>query len=131
MIRPSHSLSALNDPALADIVNDLNTTSGGGDAPLLSYAYNTAPAQFTAAETLLTSGESANGGQPFDILLTSTTPSLVSWWGVGFSSEIGNLDGITSLSVTDIGAVAAPEASMAGVVALSLGGVLMARRRRR
>jgi hypothetical protein len=63
----SHSLSSLGDPALGDIINDLNHPPFGGEIVPTAYAYNAAPAQYAAAESILSAGESANGGQPFDI----------------------------------------------------------------
>jgi hypothetical protein len=109
---PSHSLSALDDPALGDIVADLNIGSGG-DFPINEYAYSGAPSQYSAALAPLSEGESANGGQPFDILIvgTNTTGIRAGVWALVFSNEIGNLDGITALSVTDVGAVPEPGAA--------------------
>jgi hypothetical protein len=130
----SHSLSSLNDPALMDIVSDLNTSSGSGEATLALYAYNSAPQQFAGSQALLSAGETANGGQPFDILVVVTpifpTESDPGWWSVGFSDEIGSLDGITSLSVTDIGVVNAPEPATVTLVLLVLIGVSLRRGRR-
>jgi hypothetical protein len=124
---PSHSLSALNDPALADIVSDLNANTEHGDSIVTAYAYGAAPADFAGALAALSAGEATHGGQPFDILLTAT-PLLgnTAYWTLDFSNEVGNLDGITALSVTDIGAV--PEPAVLSP-ALTLGLLLVRRRR--
>jgi hypothetical protein len=112
----SHSLSALNDPSLGDIVADL-TLGSGGAFPVTAYAYNSAPSQYSAAELALGTGEAANGGQPFDILLAGVDnfpPGRNEFiWNFWFSNEVGNLDGISALSVTDVGAVPEPAAATA------------------
>jgi hypothetical protein len=119
----SHSLSALNDPALTDIVSDLNNPPFGGDFVPIAYAYNNAPSQYSMGEAALSAGESANGGQPFDILMVGIDNNFVfpdAVWSLGFADEVGNLDGITALSVTDVGLLA-PEPSsamMLGVILL-------------
>jgi len=129
----SHSLSALNDPALADIVNDLNHPSlmGAGN-PVAVYAYADAPAQYAGALALLSSGEAGYGGQPFDILATATVRPLNGIWATDFSGAIAEkigspLDGITSLSITDLGAI--PEPSTFSVI-LPLGLLFLSHRRR-
>lgn len=73
---PSHSLSNLGDAALGDIVNDLRNPPFSGEIVPYAYAYNQAPAQYAADESILSAGESANGGQPFDILLVGTDPGI-------------------------------------------------------
>jgi hypothetical protein len=85
------------------------------------------PPQFAAAVAALSAGEASNGGQQFDVLLTA--PPLLgghAYWTLDLSNEVGNLDGITALNVTDIGAV--PEPAGLGIVAMLLG--LLGRRRR-
>lgn len=130
---PSHSLSSLGDPALGDIVNDLRNQSIFGEIVPYAYAYNQAPAQYAAAESTLSAGESANGGQPFDILLVATDPGISNHyvWSPDFSNEIGNLDGITSLGVTDMGAFtsAVPEPSSAAALMLALPLLIWRKRR--
>lgn len=131
---PSHSLSSLNDPALADIVSDLNAGATSGFVALNVYAFGSAPSQFNGAEAALSAGEAANGGRTFDILVTGV-PFIPSQpdppqWGFDFRNEVGNLDGITALSVTDVGAVAAPEPSTIGLVAIVLGALTLRPRRR-
>jgi hypothetical protein len=111
---PSHSLSDLGDPALADIVNDLNTT---GDAfGLPAYAFNDAPAAYSGIVAALSAGEAKNGGQPFDILAAGTIPFTLQsdlQWNFNFVGELGNSDGITSISLTDVGALPEPSSSTA------------------
>jgi hypothetical protein len=100
---PSRSLSSLNDPALADIVADLNASTGLSPIPLTAYAFNSAPPQFAAAQLMLSSGEAASSGQPFDIVLA--TSNLVEAGHVlilNFSGEFEALDGISAIS--DVGA---------------------------
>src|ERR1700733_12819607 len=64
----SHSLSDDDDPALTDIVSDLNSLGLGGSG-YIAYPYSEAPRQYTGQLNELSAGESANGGQPFDILI--------------------------------------------------------------
>ena len=109
---PSHSLSLLNDPALNDILFDLHHSVFAGDFTVTAYAYGNAPSQYSQMEAVLSAGEAVNGGQPFDLLFVGTDTAFqfkpAKLWSFGFSSEIGNLDGITALSVTDIGIVPEP-----------------------
>jgi len=130
---PSHSLSSLNDPALADIVSDLNAGATGGTVALNVYAFGSAPSQFNGAEAALSAGEAANGGKIFDIVVTGVPlfPGQADppQWAFDFSNEVGNLDGITSLSVTDVGAITTPEPGTVSVIALALGGIALSRRR--
>jgi hypothetical protein len=126
---PSHSLSALNDPALADVVNDLNhpTLVGSGN-PVTVYAYADAPAQYAGALALLSADEATYGGQPFDILATVTVKPLNGVWATDFSNALGgHFDGMTALSITDIGAI--PEPSTFSVVLAVVLLVLSYRRR--
>lgn len=123
---PSHSLSDLNDPALAHVVADLNHPYVFGPI-LTAYAYNNAPAQYADALSILSAGEVANGGQPFDILVTATNVGNNGVWTTDFSGEIGFLDGITALTITDIGAV--PEPSCGALFALVSLAALRRRRR--
>jgi hypothetical protein len=126
---PSHSLSSLNDPALADIVTDLTHPTFAGPIRVTAYAFNAAPAQYASALAILSAGETANGGQPFDVLITATNPGLNGVWATDFSGEIGFLDGITALTITDIGAVPEPTGlTVLGILAMP---GLLARRRRR
>jgi hypothetical protein len=110
---PSHSISTLNDPALGDIVADLNVGSGGSFA-ITAYPYDAAPSQYSGAQATLSASESAKGGQPFGILLVGVDTFPLGRnefvWNFAFSNEIGNLDGITSLAVTDVGALPEPSA---------------------
>jgi len=125
---PSHSLSSLNDPALADLITDLNQTPLG--TPLhyvTAYPFNAAPQQFADAVNSLSLGESALGGQPFDILLTANNPGFNRWWILDLRNEINTLDGITSISVTDVGAVPEPSA----LLCLLIPTLLLPRRRHR
>jgi hypothetical protein len=104
---PSHSLSSLNDPELATVVADINAVS------LTAYAYNAAPANLAPLQSLLTAGEITNGGQPFDILLV-TNNTLGTGRGprleLNFATEASQINDITSISVTDIGAIPEPSA---------------------
>jgi hypothetical protein len=129
---PSHSLSSLNDPALADIVTDLNASSGSSAIPFTAYAYNNVPPQFTATQMILSSGETANGGTPFDVALaTSNSDFAGSILNLNFAGEINALDGITTISVTDVGAVAVPEPTGLAMLATVAAPAMLARRRRR
>jgi len=114
---PSHSLSSMNDPALADIIADMNRNAGSnGFIPLTAFTLQTLPPQYAGEAALLNSVEATAasfGFQPFDIYAvdTSTQPQSiqgVSLWTLSFSAEVGNLDGITSLNVTDVGLVPEP-----------------------
>jgi hypothetical protein len=123
---PSHSLSGLDDPALSAIVIDLNNSAL--NYGYIAYAYGSPPQQFANAISALSAGEIADGGQPFDILLSEIYllfpfPGMA--WGFDFSNEIGNLDGITALSITDVGAI--PEPRTASLMLLC--GVDLLRRR--
>jgi hypothetical protein len=131
----SHSLSTLNDPALADIVNDLNVPfniSADGD-PGIAYPFAAAPPQYAAAVATLAAGEALNGGQPFDILVALTYPEPPAGdfaWYLSLANEIGNLDGITALSVTDVGGMNIPAVpEPVGLSLLSLPALLLLRRR--
>jgi hypothetical protein len=127
---PSHSLSSLNDQALADMVNDLNNSTSHGDSTITAYAYGAAPTGYANAEAALSAGEVANSGQPFDILLTAIPlVGSVAYWSLDLHNEVGNLDGITALTVTDIGAVPEPRAWT--FLTVGLVGIVLARRRRR
>jgi hypothetical protein len=114
MAGPSHSLATMNDPALGDIVADLAHT--GDLIPLTGYTRQTLPPQYAGEAALLDSVEATAapfGFQPFDIYVvdTSAQPQSIqggSLWTLSFSEEVGNLDGITSLSVTDVGVVPEP-----------------------
>ena len=128
---PSHSISQLNDPALADLVLDLNQSSAG-DFTLLAFDYANAPSQYAPQIAALSAGESAYGGQPFDLLLVGTDNfnqvQNAKYWSFDFSHEVGNLDGITALNFTDIGIVPEPTGlAMLGVLAAP---PILARRRR-
>ena len=131
----SHSLSAMNDPALNDIVADINALGNEVFFSIAVYPYNSPPSRYSSAEAVLSAGESANGGQPFDILVTATdkptfgfTDYSLAIWDPYFTNEIGNLDGITAIKVTDLGLL--PEPS--GTAPLTLGTfAVLARRRRR
>jgi hypothetical protein len=128
---PSHSLSQLNDPALADLVLDLSQLSAR-DSPLATFAFGNAPSQYAPEIAALTAGESANGGQPFDLLFVGTDSSgvrLAKYWSFDFSHEVGNLDGITALNFTDIGIV--PEPTGLAVLGILTAPALLARRRRK
>jgi hypothetical protein len=126
---PSHSLSTMSDPALADIVNDLSHSNPPSlGYPITVYPYNSAPPEYTDPLSRLSTGESSLGGQQFDVLLAASPPFSVGYWTLDLSNEVGNLDGITSLSVTDIGAVPEPEAST--FLTVGLAGTLLTRRRR-
>ena len=128
---PLHSLSTLNDPALADIVTDLNLDSGG-DVILNTYPFQSAPPQYSSAETILAAGEAANGGQPFDLLLAGTNLGMFGGfdvWTFDFHNEVGSLDGITALNVTDVGAVPEPATLMLAVAGTAM--LLHSRRRSR
>jgi hypothetical protein len=126
---PSHSLSTLNDPALADLIFDLNHSGIGGDFVVTTYAYNAAPPQYANAEAALSAGEAALGGQPFDLLLTGANsfPPIGTrmYWSMDFSPVIG----ITAIGMTDVGAV--PEPTGAAMLGLLAAPALLARRRRR
>jgi hypothetical protein len=125
---PLHSLSTMNDAALGDIVADLNLDSGG-DVILHTYPFQSAPSQYSSAEAVLAAGEAANGGQPFDLLLAGTNLGMFGGfdvWTFDFHNEVGNLDGITALNVTDVGAIPEPAASSLAVA----GAALLFRRRR-
>jgi hypothetical protein len=125
----SHSLSALNDPALNDIVTDINASGNQFFCSVVAYPYNSAPSQYSTAEAVLSAGESANGG-PFDLLITATdtgsTGSALDIWEPSFTNEINNLDGITAINVTDLGLV--PEPSSAAVFGLAAFAMLVRRR---
>jgi hypothetical protein len=131
----SHSLSSLNDPALADIVNDLNippNISAAGDSGT-AYPFGAAPPQYAAAVATLAAGEALNGGQPFDILIAFPSPDATGGqfeWGLSFQNEIGTLDGITALSVTDIGSInIVPEPASLATLAVFATPLLLRRRR--
>jgi len=127
---PSHSLSSLSDPALADIVFDLNHANIGGVATVTAYAFANAPAQYAPQVAALAAGEAANGGQSFDLLLTINNTNLPLqqvgglWWAFDLSGEIGQLDGISAIKVTDVAAVPEPTA---GLLLLLVGAVLVTR----
>lgn len=116
----SHPLSSLNDPALADIVADLNVpfAINREGSTGTAYAFGAAPPQYAGALALLSAGEATNGGQPFDILLElpyTIDSGFQHNWILYFDNEVGHLDGITALSVTDVGAInipAVPEPSV-------------------
>ena len=126
----SHSLSSLGDPALTDIVADLNS-SPFDSSRLTAYPFGSPPQQYSAQVGALSSGELANGGQPFDILVVEFyrfpgSPDFLNW-SFDFHQEIGNPDGITSLSITDVGAIPEPSAPC---IALLSGVVFLCRRTR-
>lgn len=132
----SHSLSTLSNPALGDIVNDLNSFAGGGELNITAYPFAGAPTQYAGATALLSAGEVVNGGQPFDLLLVGQNPADLPFgsynWSINLGGEIGDVDGITALSVTDVGAInipAIPEPSLAASVAMLLRVVFPRRRR--
>jgi len=133
----SHSLSSLNDPALADVLIDLGAPLQNGNTGVSAiYPYAAAPSEFSSVLATLSAGETANGGQPFDLLFVShyddDTP-LDYLWNISFAGEIGNMDGITALSVTDIGAIgipSVPEPATTGLAAAAAV-ILMFRRHRR
>ena len=109
---PQHSLSADSDPALGDIVNDLNNSSFGGVFIASAYPFASVPSEFQSAANALSSGEQTLG-KPFDILLSITDnwpgfPFNQLAWASDFSNEVGNLDGITSLKITDADAAQGP-----------------------
>jgi hypothetical protein len=113
---PSHSLSSLNDPALGDILSDLSLATFGDLFSVFPYAYNNAPQQYSALLSSLSAGENAVAGQPFDLLFAGgPAPPENTWLSLSFSNEVGNLDGITALNITDIGAIV-PEPTSAGVL---------------
>jgi hypothetical protein len=129
----SHRLSSEDDPALADIVDDLNDSSSGYG--YTAYAFNNVPLSYIGAAAALSAGESTYGGQPFDILVAENYPSpppfvnTILIWGFDFSGEIDNQeDGITALNITDVGAI--PEPNVAALLAI-LGSAILVRRRRR
>jgi hypothetical protein len=133
----SHSLSTLNDPALADIVNDLNVpfnivAADGPPSYGTAYSFAAAPPQYAVAVGTLAAGEAQSGGQPFDILVAFPSPDATGGdlaWYLYFQTEIGTLDGITALSVTDVGSInTVPEPASLSV--LSLPALLLLRRRR-
>jgi len=132
----SHSLSSLNDQALADIVNDLNIPPNISAAGASGTAcpFGAAPPQYAAAVATLSAGEALNGGQPFDILVAFPSPDATGGqfeWGLSFQGEIGNLDGITALSVTDVGSMnipAVPEPASLATLALFATPFLLRRR---
>ena len=129
---PSHSLSDMNDPALGDVLLDLRQGSSGDAFYVSVYPYLNAPQQYADAQSILSAGEAANGGQPFDVLIVGGPSSFQpprTWLSLGFNNEIGNLDGITAISVTDIGAV--PEPGTLAVLGVLVAPALLARRRRR
>jgi hypothetical protein len=122
---PDHVLTAANDLAtLQDIVADLNlpgaSTNSAGSVQ--AYVYDSADAAaFLDAENAL---DYQNGGNSFSILLVTQDPQYASF---DFSNEVGNLDGITSLSMTNIGVI--PEPVTTPLIAFSAGSLLMRRRR--
>jgi hypothetical protein len=122
----SHSLSTNNDPALLSIVNDLNNSPFEVNSGQMAYSYTNAPEQYADQIAALSAGEQANSGQPFDILVVETYPNFPSFlslqWGFDFSDEIGNLDGISTLSITDVGGIVPEpaEASLAFLAGLAL-----------
>lgn len=131
-----HSLSSQNDPALADILTDLGAPLQNGNTGISAiYSYATAPTEYASALATLSAGEAANGGQPFDLLFVShydnDTP-LDYLWNISFAGEIGVRDGITALSVTDIGALGVPSVPEPAVFPLAAAGApaLLYRRRR-
>ncbi len=125
-----HSLSGLDDPALENIVSDINTSNP--NIGLTAYAYDAAPQIYARQIASLTAGETANLGQPFDILLVENYniifPHSFLDWGFDFSAEIGNSDGIVALSLTDVGAI--PEPTGLPLIFLGLAGLLNWRGRR-
>ena len=129
---PSHSLSSLSDPALADLVFDVNKAGVVGDFPINAYAYNSAPVQYAGVESILSAGEAALGGQPFDLLLTGTNLNQPVgkglYWSIDISTAISNIDGITAIGVSDIGAV--PEPTDLATFMVLAAPALLARRRR-
>lgn len=125
----SHSLAALNDPALGDIVADLTANGGQNSfASVIAYQFTAVPQQYANAVSLLSSGETTYGGQPFDILLVATDTGFNGIWGVSFNGEIGQLDGITAINVTDIGAIT-PEPDAPTSLLVLLAPTLLLRRR--
>jgi hypothetical protein len=111
---PSHSLATMNDPALGDIIDDLNSMPDTELGKITAYDFNNAPSQYTASIAALAQGEQNRRGEPFDILLVQPNQlfaNLISktlQWQFNFSGEVGTLDGITSLQITDIGVVPEP-----------------------
>ncbi len=115
----SHSLSSLNDFELNQIVGHLNSPIQVPAFPTRAFAFNAVPSRFADGAAALATGEAAVGGQPFDILLVGQeeifgfsqailAPPTLSFWTIDFSSLIGQSDGITAISVTDIGALPEP-----------------------
>ena len=136
----NHSLSSKNDPVLSAIVNDLNNPPLFGLFPVTAYPFNESPPQFADDISALSAGESANGGQPFDILLSITNnnafpsfPFATQAWAFDFSNEVDNLVGVklTSLQVTDIGAIPGVVPEPATVSLITPAALLILKRRRR
>ncbi len=129
----AHVLTGSNDSAtLQDIINDLNAAGaitnadGGTSTAYIFGGAAAAAAGYGSAESVLASGESTDGGNTFSILIATSDPQDMS---LNFSNEIGNLDGITSLNLTDIGVVPEPT-SMVGLVAIGAAALLGRRRQR-
>jgi hypothetical protein len=132
-----HSLSQGNDPALADIINDVNTSSFGGPYAVTAYPFDNLPQQYKSYGSTLASGELQAHGQPFDILASVTYPGQFppnhAEWGINFSNEVGNLDGINFLEVSDAGAISGPfvpEPASAGLLLVDAAAILGLRRER-
>jgi hypothetical protein len=127
----SHSLSSGGDPALADIVSDLNISAAYFGEGMTAYAFGGAPQEYSGQVAALSAGETANRGQPFDILLVENFSPFIPHgflnWNMDFSGEIGNADGITALSITDVGAIPEPAA---GSLVILLGAALLFQRAR-
>ena len=112
----------LGSGAADDIVADLNSSEFGGLLPTTAFAYDNIPSQYLPEADYLSAGEAAAGGQPFDILEagTFTTPPDPGfgpnlYWMFDFSQEVGNLDSIRSLAITDIGVVPETDSGIVGV----------------
>jgi hypothetical protein len=125
-----HRLSSENDPALGDIVSDLNNPAVNGG--YTAYAFSDIPQAYAGAAAALATGESEYGGQPFDILVaensTNPTPYEVLKWNFDFSGEIfSQQDEVSAISITDIGAI--PEPSATALLAFVGSAVLFGRRR--
>ncbi len=134
----SHSLSSLNDSELSHIAGNLSFPIDAPGFPTRAFAFNAVPSRFANGAAALAAGESAVGGQPFDILLVSQpdsfdfpgrlAPPSLSFWTIDLSSLIGHSDGITAISVTDIGAL--PEPTGLPLILFGVAGLLSHRRSR-